>query len=57
MFKEIRHKDLEEDLKNGLKKNIGEYENKTDDPIDESLFFYPLVGLISKLAYQLTESR
>jgi hypothetical protein len=57
LFKEIRHKDLEEDLKNGLKKNIGEYENKTDDPIDESLFFYPLVGLISKLAYQLTESR
>ncbi|MET6989149.1 hypothetical protein [Sediminicola arcticus] len=44
-------------LKMGIKSKLAEIEHHEDEPISETLFFYPLVGCLGELAYELTTKR
>lgn len=52
-YKEILKEDLMQHLKSGIENKIDELKGNTDINIEESLFFYPLVGAINKLAYKI----
>lgn len=44
-------------LKMGIKNKLEEIENPKEEPISETLFFYPLVGSLGELAYNLSKNR
>ncbi len=51
LFEEIRNSDIKDYLIKGIKA----YYKKDDYHIEESLFFYPLIGILNKLSYALSE--
>ena len=44
-------------LKTGIKSKLNEISNESDEEINETLFFYPLVGILGELAYELQKSK
>lgn len=54
LFEKTRGKQLVEDLRLGINKTIN---RKYDAPIEESLFFFPLIGELSKLAFELSKDK
>jgi hypothetical protein len=50
-FKEIREVEIEAFLERGLKA----FHKKDESHIEETLFFYPLVGILNKLTYELSK--
>lgn len=53
-YKKLLEKDLEQNVREGLKIKKSELDSQTD-PIEETLFFYPLVGALNNLAYEITK--
>ena len=51
VFKEMRENDIKDFLVRGVKA----YYKKDDAKIEESLFFYPLIGILNKLSNALAE--
>lgn len=51
-FKEMRSLNIQDFLEQGLKA----FYRSPDKHIEESLFFYPLIGIINKLAYELANA-
>ena len=51
-FKEVREADIDEYLIRGLKA----FYKKDDKHIEETLFFYPLIGILNKLTYELSKN-
>lgn len=47
------HKKKVNALKTGIKNKLNEISNESDEEINETLFFYPLVGTLGELAYEL----
>jgi len=45
--------EIMKDLKIGLKSKQTELQNNPNSKVEETLFFYPLVGVINKLAYKI----
>jgi hypothetical protein len=52
-FKEMRTEQLQDFLKKGIELKIESEGGDSNSPIEESLFFYPLIGVLNKLAYKL----
>jgi hypothetical protein len=50
IFKEWRDKNLEEFVNWGIESHYGD----KADHIEETLFFFPLIGVLNKLAFQLS---
>ncbi|MBN1968189.1 MAG: hypothetical protein JXR48_10175 [Candidatus Delongbacteria bacterium] len=50
-FKDLRDAGIKDFLMRGIKA----YYKKNDTKIEESLFFYPLIGILNKLSYALAE--
>ncbi|MGY5846616.1 hypothetical protein ACW6QP_04290 [Salegentibacter sp. HM20] len=44
-------------LKTGIKNKLNEISNESDEEINETLFFYPLVGTLGELAYELEKKK
>ncbi len=44
-------------LKTGIKNKLDEISNESDEEINETLFFYPLVGTLGELAYELDKKK
>ena len=44
-------------LKTGIKNKLNEISNESDEEINETLFFYPLVGTLGELAYELEKMK
>ena len=44
-------------LKTGIKNKLNEISNESDEEINETLFFYPLVGTLGELAYELEKQK
>jgi hypothetical protein len=55
VFKEIREEDLNHYFEKGIDVKIKEEGNDADLPLAETLFFYPLVGVLNKLSFKLSE--
>ncbi|MCD5382776.1 hypothetical protein LR002_01495 [Candidatus Gracilibacteria bacterium] len=53
VFKDTREKGIKDYLIRGIKA----YYKKNDVYIEESLFFYPLIGILNKLSYALSEKQ
>ncbi len=53
IFKELRNAGIKDFLMRGIKA----YYKKDDTRIEESLFFYPLIGILNKLSYALAEKQ
>ncbi len=53
-YKEILIEDTMEYLKQGLEMKRKELSDRVMDKLDESLFFYPIVQALNKLAYKIT---
>lgn len=53
VFKKMRTENIKDYLRQGLKA----YNKNQNKHIEESLFFYPLTGILNKLAYQLTPKK
>ncbi|MCD4675419.1 MAG: hypothetical protein K8S18_05410 [Desulfobacula sp.] len=53
LFQAIRN----ESIKDFLIKGIKAYYKKDDYHIEESLFFYPLIGILNKLSYALSDTK
>ncbi len=51
-FKEVRGTGIKDFLIRGIKA----YYKKNEDYIEESLFFYPLIGILNRLSYTLAEN-
>lgn len=51
-FKDIRDVDIEDYLIRGLKA----FYKKEDKHIEETLFFYPLIGILNKLTFELSKN-
>jgi hypothetical protein len=49
-FKNLRTENIKDYLRQGLKA----FYKKEDKQIEETLFFYPLIGILNKLAYELS---
>lgn len=52
-YKELLNTKIKSDLINGIKEKLKETSDNIDIDIEETLFFYPLVGAINRLAYKL----
>ena len=52
-YQEILKENLMQHLKSGIENKIDELKKDTDIDVEESLFFYPLIGALNKLAYKL----
>ena len=44
-------------LKTGIKNKLDEISNESDEEISETLFFYPLVGTLGELAFELEKKK
>ena len=55
VFKNIRYIDLDEYLQAGLKEKFEESGSNENENIEETLFFYPLIGLLNKLASEIAK--
>jgi len=44
-------------LKMGIRNKLAEIQNHEDEPISETLFFYPLVGSLGELAHELVKRK
>lgn len=53
IFKQVRDAGIKDFLLRGIKA----YYKKNDTKIEESLFFYPLIGMLNKLSYALAEKK
>ena len=56
-FKETRGKAIDKELKKGIRQTIKEQHSGDDDPVEETLFFFPLIGELSRLAFELSKER
>jgi hypothetical protein len=56
-FKKTRGKDITGELKMGIRRSLNEQHEEKDEPVEETLFFYPLVSELSKLAFELTQKK
>ncbi len=45
-----------QDLKKGLALKIEELSNNNEKKVEETLFFYPLIGALSRLAFEMTQN-
>jgi hypothetical protein len=54
-FKEMRTEQLHDFLKKGIELKVESEGGDSNVPIEESLFFYPLIGVLNKLAYELAK--
>ena len=52
-YKGILKEDLMQHLKSGIENKTDELSGNTNIDIEESLFFYPLVGVLNKLTYKI----
>jgi hypothetical protein len=52
-FKNMRTDQLHDFLKKGIELKVESEGGDINAPLEESLFFYPLIGVLNKLAYQL----
>jgi len=52
-FEQLRNSGIKDFLMRGIKA----YYKKNDTKIEESLFFYPLIGILNKLSYALAEKK
>ncbi len=55
-FKDVRNDDLVHFFEKGIDVKIREEGNDPNLPLAETLFFYPLTGVLNKLAYKLAET-
>jgi hypothetical protein len=55
IFQNQRKKHLASFLHEGIEQKRNELDN-TESPVEETLFFYPLVGVINKIAYEVVQS-
>ena len=55
LFKKNRGKKIIDEAKMGMRQTIEEQHSTESEPIEESLFFYPLVGEMSRLAFKLSK--
>ncbi|RFS14948.1 hypothetical protein [Emticicia sp. C21] len=53
-YKKLLEKDMEQNVREGLKIKKDELDSQ-NDPIEETLFFYPLIGALNHLAYEITK--
>jgi hypothetical protein len=53
VFRELRDANIQEYLIRGLKA----FYKKDEKHIEETLFFYPLIGILNKLSFELTENQ
>ena len=54
-YKEIIKKDLEDKLNDGLKEKEKELYGNKNAELEETLFFYPLVGVLNNLAFEISK--
>jgi hypothetical protein len=47
---------LKSDLIDGIRQKLAEVEGNADVEITETLFFYPLIGAINRLAYSIQKN-
>ena len=57
VFEETRGKVIDKELKKGIRQTIKEQHSGDDDPVEETLFFFPLIGELSRLAYELSKEK
>jgi hypothetical protein len=55
LFKKMRLNQVEEFLKQGIKDRIETVESVENAIVEETLFFYPLIGVLNKLSYELSK--
>jgi hypothetical protein len=55
-YKEILKSRLKSDLIDGIRQKLAEVEGNEDVEITETLFFYPLIGAINRLAYSIQKN-
>lgn len=55
-FKEFIKGEIKDELLLGVNERLKELNGETETPINESLFFYPLVGILSGLATYIADS-
>ena len=56
VFKQLREDELGHFFVKGIDVKIREEGNDADLPLSETVFFYPLIGVLNKLSYQLSET-
>jgi len=54
---EFLHRKKVNALKTGIRNKLNEMSNESDEEINETLFFYPLVGTLGELAYELEKNK
>jgi len=54
-YQKILKEDLMQHLKSGIENKIDELNGNTNIEVEESLFFYPLIGALNKLAYKIVK--
>ena len=55
-YKEILKSRIKSDLIDGIRQKMQEVEGNADVPVTETLFFYPLIGAINRLAYSIQKN-
>ncbi len=55
-YKEILKSRLKSDLIDGIRQKLAEVEGNADVEITETLFFYPLIGAINRLANSIQKN-
>ncbi|MCU0468743.1 MAG: hypothetical protein MUF58_09090 [Arcicella sp.] len=54
VYEKLLRKDLEQNVREGMKLKKSELASQ-NDPIEETLFFYPLIGALNNLAYEIAK--
>ena len=55
-YKELLKSRIKSDLIDGIRQKMAEVEGNADVPVTETLFFYPLIGAINRLAYSIQKN-
>jgi hypothetical protein len=55
-YKEVLKSRLKSDLIDGIRQKMVDVEGNADVPVTETLFFYPLIGGINRLAYSIQKN-
>jgi hypothetical protein len=55
LFKRVRLNQVEEFLRQGINDRIENVESVENAIVEETLFFYPLIGILNKLSYELSK--
>jgi len=54
VYKEMRKKDVEDFILQGMERDKGEIQDLSST-MEETLFFYPIIGLMPKLAFEISQ--